>query len=57
MLNKIYILNITTLFVLKILYCSSYIPWYLSKVRREHAYFVTNAISQTQLKMFFKTKM
>ncbi len=28
-----------------------------AKVWREHAYFVTNAISQTQLNMYFKTKM
>ncbi len=56
MLNKIYIHNITTLFVLKILYCCSYIPWYLSMVWREHPYFVTNAVSKTQLNMYFKTK-
>ncbi len=56
MLNKIYIHNITTLFVLKMLYCCNYIPWYLSKVWREHPYFVTNAISKTQLNMYFKTK-
>ncbi len=53
---KIYIHNITTLFVLKILYCCNYISWYLSKVWREHPYFVTNAISKTQLNMYYKTK-
>ncbi len=56
MLNKICIHNITTLFVLKMLYCCYYIPWYLSEVWREHPYFVTNAISKTQLNVYFKTK-
>ncbi len=57
MLNKIYIHIITTLFVLKFLYCCNYIPWYLSKLWREHEYFVTNAISKTQLNMYFNTQM
>ncbi len=51
-LNKTYIQNITTLFMLKCLYCCN--PWYLSKVWWEHPYFFTNAISKTQLNVYKK---
>ncbi len=54
MLNKIYIYNITTLFVLKC-YIVAITFHDTSKVWWEHPYFVTNAISKTQLNMHFKT--
>ncbi len=56
MVNKIYIHNITTLFVFKIcilLQLHSMIP--LWGMARNNPYFGYNAISKTQLNMYFKT--